>query len=56
MERVTNEKLFEEYQAMIHDNEIEIYAVGDIQAETISAYLKEYFKFEDRETSVDVLL
>lgn len=53
VERVTNEKLFEEYQAMIHDNEIEIYAVGDIQAETISAYLKEYFKFEDRETSVD---
>lgn len=53
VERVTNEKLFEEYQAMIHDNEIEIYAVGDIQTETISAYLKEYFKFEDRETSVD---
>lgn len=53
VERVTNEKLFEEYQALIHDNEIEIYAVGDIQAETISAYLKEYFKFEDRETSVD---
>ncbi|MBZ5202392.1 insulinase family protein [Planomicrobium chinense] len=54
VERVTNEKLFEEYQAMIHDNEIEIYAVGDIQAETISAYLKEYFQFQDRETALDV--
>jgi predicted Zn-dependent peptidase len=53
VERVTNEKLFEEYQAMINDNEIEIYAVGDIQAETISAYLTEYFQFKDRKTAID---
>ncbi|MGK7378383.1 EF-P 5-aminopentanol modification-associated protein YfmF [Planococcus sp. 1R117A] len=53
VEQVTNEKLFKEYQAMINDNEIEIYAVGDIQSETIAAYIKEFFHFKDREKSID---
>ncbi|MDN7241225.1 pitrilysin family protein [Planococcus sp. N028] len=52
VESMTNEQLVAEYRTMIEENEIEIYAVGDIQPETIAAYIREYFHFSDREKPV----
>ncbi|HSI68337.1 MAG TPA: pitrilysin family protein [Planococcus sp. (in: firmicutes)] len=48
VEQITNEALFEEYKRMITENEIEIYAVGDIKAEEIRSYIQDYFHFKDR--------
>lgn len=50
--KVTNEKLVEEYREMIENNEIEIYAVGDIKAEMIVEHFKEFFHFADREQAI----
>jgi predicted Zn-dependent peptidase len=52
VESVTNEELVAEYRTMIEENEIEIYAVGDIQPETIASYIRDYFHFSDREKPV----
>ena len=49
---VTNEKLVEEYEEMIKNNEIEIYAVGDIKADVIAEHFKEFFHFGDREQAI----
>ncbi len=49
---VTNDKLVEEYEEMIKNNEIEIYAVGDIKADMIVEHFKEFFRFEDREQAI----
>lgn len=49
---ITNDQLVSEYRSMIEENEIEIYAVGDIKTETIASYIREYFKFSDREKPV----
>ncbi|PSL42076.1 putative Zn-dependent peptidase [Planomicrobium soli] len=49
VESITNELLVAEYRNMIEENEIEIYAVGDIQPEVVSAYISEYFHFGNRE-------
>ena len=48
VEQISNEALFEEYKRMITENEIEIYAVGDIKAEEIRSYIQDYFHFKDR--------
>jgi predicted Zn-dependent peptidase len=48
VENITNEGLFAEYQRMLTENEIEIYAVGDIKAEEIRSYIQDYFHFKDR--------
>lgn len=52
VEKVSNEQLVEEYRTLLNDNEIEIYAVGDIKPEMIASYIKEYFHFGDREQAV----
>ncbi|MFD1862497.1 EF-P 5-aminopentanol modification-associated protein YfmF [Planococcus chinensis] len=48
VEAVTNEGLLQEYRTMMEDNEIEIYAVGDVKPEMIAGYVKEFFHFKDR--------
>lgn len=50
--KVTNEKLVEEYQEMIKNNEIEIYAVGDIKADMIARHFEEFFHFGDRQQPI----
>ncbi|TWT28211.1 EF-P 5-aminopentanol modification-associated protein YfmF [Planomicrobium sp. CPCC 101110] len=52
VESVTNELLVAEYRTMIEENEIEIYAVGDIQPETVASYIREFFHFGDREKPI----
>lgn len=49
VEAISNEKLMEEYREMIESNEVEIYAVGDVKAEVIADYIRDYFHFADRE-------
>ncbi|MGI2327169.1 EF-P 5-aminopentanol modification-associated protein YfmF [Planococcus sp. YIM B11945] len=53
VEAVTNAQLVEEYRAMLNENEIEIYAVGDIQPEMIASYIRDFFHFSDREKLVE---
>jgi predicted Zn-dependent peptidase len=53
VEAVTNAQLVEEYETMLNENEIEIYAVGDIKPEMIASYIREFFHFSDREKLVE---
>ncbi|RNF40579.1 EF-P 5-aminopentanol modification-associated protein YfmF [Planococcus salinus] len=53
VEKVTNQQLMDEYRAMLETNEVEIYAVGDIQSETIASFIEDYFHFKDREKAID---
>lgn len=52
VEAVTNEGLLQEYRTMMEDNEIEIYAVGDVKPEMIAGYVKEFFHFNDRKEAI----
>lgn len=52
VEKMSNEKLMEEYRTMIESNEVEIYAVGDVKPDMIADYIREYFHFTDREKPV----
>lgn len=52
VEAVTNEGLLQEYRTMMEDNEIEIYAVGDVKPEMIAEYVKEFFHFNDRKEAI----
>jgi predicted Zn-dependent peptidase len=52
VEAITNEKLLEEYHAMMEANEIEIYAVGDVKPEMIAGFIKEYFHFKARKEAI----
>ncbi|ANU22926.1 EF-P 5-aminopentanol modification-associated protein YfmF [Planococcus donghaensis] len=54
VESVTNEQLVAEYNEMISQNEIEIYAVGDVKPEMIASYIREFFHFKDREKAIAV--
>lgn len=53
VEKVSNEKLLKEYQALLNDNEIEMYVVGDIKPDMIASYIKEYFHFGDRQQAIE---
>ena len=53
VEKIDNEQLLKEYQALLNDNEIEIYVVGDVKPEMIASYIKKYFHFGDREQAVE---
>ncbi|WP_033543359.1 EF-P 5-aminopentanol modification-associated protein YfmF [Planococcus sp. CAU13] len=49
VQKISNERLMNEYRTMIETNEVEIYAVGDVKPEAIADYIQDYFHFEDRE-------
>lgn len=52
VEKITNAQLMAEYRTMIEENEIEIYAVGDIKPEEIASYIRDYFHFGDRDKAI----
>jgi len=53
VEAVTPATLKEAYEAMLTEDEIDIYVVGDVDVEQISAKLREYLPFEDRKPLQD---
>ena len=49
VDAITPESLLESYQSMLNNDEIDIYVVGDVNIEEITAKMKEVFPFKDRE-------
>ena len=49
VDAITPESLVEAYQSMLNNDEIDIYVVGDVNIEEITAKMKEVFPFKDRE-------
>ncbi|RAZ70102.1 EF-P 5-aminopentanol modification-associated protein YfmF [Planococcus maitriensis] len=48
VKQVTNESLVAAYHHMLENNEVEIYVVGDVSPEVITAHIRDYFHFADR--------
>lgn len=53
VEAITPASLTEAYHAMIAQDEIDIYVVGDVDVEAITEKLREYLPFKDREPLAD---
>ncbi|WP_088005981.1 EF-P 5-aminopentanol modification-associated protein YfmF [Indiicoccus explosivorum] len=49
LDGLTNEALLAVYQSMLKEDKIDIYVVGDFDAEKAAAYVRRYFHFDGRE-------
>lgn len=45
IDEVTSEQLFQQYSSMLHNDEIDLYIVGDIQTAQINNIVEKYFAF-----------
>ncbi|WP_027963247.1 EF-P 5-aminopentanol modification-associated protein YfmF [Halalkalibacillus halophilus] len=54
LEKVTPKTLFESYQKMLHEDRLDVFVVGDIDATHVENNVKQLFTF-DREPKVDIV-